>query len=93
MWQKATVGFLMPCVLGRAQPQDVAPRRMPDPWSLRGLLFIVSTRLWDRGLTPGTVVRTLGPMGPGLISKYARNRFREGMGLSDAEVAAFEEYF
>ncbi|KAK9821605.1 hypothetical protein WJX81_005670 [Elliptochloris bilobata] len=74
-------------------PQDMAPRRMPDPWSLRGLLFHVSTRLWDRGLTPGTVVRTLGPMGPGLISKYARNRFREGMGLSDAEVAAFEEYF
>ncbi len=57
-----------------AQPTDAAPRRLPDPWSLRGLLFNVSTRLWDRGLTPGTVVRTLGPMGPGLISKYARNR-------------------
>ena len=59
-----------------AQPQDVAPRRLPDAWSLRGLLFNASTRLWDRGLTPGTVVRTLGPLGPGLISKYARNRCR-----------------
>ncbi|KAK9917093.1 hypothetical protein WJX75_000828 [Coccomyxa subellipsoidea] len=76
-------------------PQDDGPRSLPEAsrWSVRGQLYHLSRSLWDAGATPGAVIRSLGPWGPSLIQKYARNRFREGMGLSQAEVAAFEEYF
>ena len=62
----------------RAQPQEVEPRPLPawaaSPWSVRGQLFRLSRSLWELGATPGILVRTLGPWGPGLIQKYARNR-------------------
>lgn len=60
------------------QPQDAGPRRLPSwaesPWSVRGQMFRLSRALWEAGATPGAVVRTLGPWGPGLIQKYARSR-------------------
>ena len=63
------------CVL---QPEDTGPRRLPSwaesPWSVRGQMFRLSRALWEAGATPGAVVRTLGPWGPGLIQKYARSR-------------------
>ncbi|BDA40726.1 probable (Lyso)-N-acylphosphatidylethanolamine lipase at C-terminar half [Coccomyxa sp. Obi] len=77
-------------------PQDNVesrPRPQVNRWSMRGQLYHLSHTLWEAGATPGTLIRGLGPWGPSLIQKYARNRFREGMGLSDKEVAAFEEYF
>ncbi|BDA50675.1 (Lyso)-N-acylphosphatidylethanolamine lipase [Coccomyxa sp. Obi] len=77
-------------------PQDDVesrPRAQVNRWSMRGQLYHLSHTLWEAGATPGTLIRGLGPWGPSLIQKYARNRFREGMGLSDKEVAAFEEYF
>ncbi|CAL5229333.1 g12639 [Coccomyxa viridis] len=78
-------------------PEEAGPRRLPSwaesPWSVRGQMFRLSRTLWEAGATPGAVIRTLGPWGPGLIQKYARSRFREGMGLTSQEVAAFEEYF
>ena len=60
------------------QPQDAGPRRLPSwaesPWSVRGQMFRLSRALWEAGATPGAIVRTLGPWGPGLIQKYARSR-------------------
>ena len=71
------------CVL---QPQDAGPRRLPSwaesPWSVRGQMFRLSRALWEAGATPGAVVRTLGPWGPGLIQKYARSRCEHGIALS-----------
>ena len=34
-------------------------------------------------MTPGSIIRSLGPWGPGLVSKYARNRFQQGMHLTE----------
>jgi hypothetical protein len=41
---------------------------------VRGQLFRLSRALWELGATPGILVRGLGPWGPQLIQKYARNR-------------------
>ena len=65
-------------VLLRLQPEEAGPRRLPSwaesPWSVRGQMFRLSRALWEAGATPGAVIRTLGPWGPGLIQKYARSR-------------------
>lgn len=37
----------------------------------------VAKGVWNCGVTPGSIIRSLGPWGPGLVSKYARNRFRQ----------------
>ena len=45
-------------------------------------------------MTPGSVIRTLGPLGPGLINKYVGGRFsRHGKPLDDQERDAFKHYF
>ena len=70
---------------GVLQPQDAGPRRLPgwaeSPWSVRGQMFRLSRALWEAGATPGAVVRTLGPWGPGLIQKYARSRCEHGTAI------------
>lgn len=35
----------------------------------------LATSAWMAGLTPGSVIRGLGPWGPGLIDKYVNGRF------------------
>lgn len=50
------------------------PRSQVNRWSMRGQLYHLSHTLWEAGATPGTLVRGLGPWGPSLIQKYARNR-------------------
>ncbi|KAL3155811.1 hypothetical protein ABBQ32_012824 [Trebouxia sp. C0010 RCD-2024] len=69
------------------------PEMVRDPWSWRGQLYRLAKTCWNWGVTPGGVIRTLGPWGRTWISGYARNRFKEGMALSEEEVAAFEDYF
>ncbi|GAB4823981.1 hypothetical protein N2152v2_011027 [Parachlorella kessleri] len=75
--------------------------RKPEGWQppaalrsgLRGAVFKVARGVWSWGVTPGSVIRSVGPWGPGLVSKYARNRFKQGMHLTDEEVSRFEQYF
>ena len=51
--------------------------------SLCGLLLLLlllslarlATSAWVAGLTPGSVIRGLGPWGPGLIDRYVNGRF------------------
>lgn len=41
-------------------------------------------------MTPGAVIRGLGPWGPGLVNKYVGGRFSyHGESLSEQEVAVF----
>ncbi|KDD72801.1 hypothetical protein H632_c2881p0, partial [Helicosporidium sp. ATCC 50920] len=57
-----------------------------------GLLARGAGRAWDWGLTPGSIIRGLGPWGPKLISRYARRRFQQGLPLEEREVAPLERY-
>lgn len=50
----------------------------------------VATRVWEWGVTPGSIVRCWGPWGPSLTQKYCRSRFTRQQQLSEAEVKVFE---
>lgn len=84
--------LVSPAGVGR-RPSEWEPSRLPSAWSLRGALARFLIWSWDSDLTPGRVIRGLGPLGPGLVQRYARGRFQQGLALSDAEVARFESYF
>ncbi len=62
----------------QATPPEEAkglPKWAENPWSWRGQLVRLSRTMWDAGkLTPGTVIRTVGPLGPRLVKGYAKNR-------------------
>lgn len=76
------------------QAEDYKPPAIvQNPWTWRGQLYRFAMNCWEWGATPGGFVRALGPWGRTLIERYARNRFKEGMALTEEEVAAFEDYF
>mmetsp|Transcript_59003 Transcript_59003/g.140896 ORF Transcript_59003/g.140896 Transcript_59003/m.140896 type:complete len:350 (-) Transcript_59003:14-1063(-) len=47
---------------------------------------------WEGGLTPGKILRRLGPFGPSLMRTYVSGRFREGHLLSVEEQELFGTY-
>eukprot|EP00971_Amphidinium_carterae_P329546 6462069-Amphidinium_carterae.2 len=47
---------------------------------------------WEGGLTPGKIIRRLGPLGPSLMRSYASGRFREGSLLTETEQELFGSY-
>ncbi|KAK9840870.1 hypothetical protein WJX74_005899 [Apatococcus lobatus] len=87
--------LILVCPAGVAsRPQDwQPPESLRNPWTMRGQMYRAGLRFWDWGVTPGTVIRGLGPWGPRLISGYTRRRFHEGQPMTEPELAAFEEYF
>jgi abhydrolase domain-containing protein 5 len=65
-----------------------------DKWTWRGQLFKVFMRGWEAGVTPGSVIRGLGPLGERIVHGYVSNRFsHHGDGLKGEEAAAFQDYF
>ena len=48
----------------------------------RSLMVSVFPRLWNAGVTPGAVVRLLGPVGRSLTEGYTSRRFVEGHGFT-----------
>ncbi|GIL68065.1 hypothetical protein Vafri_21379 [Volvox africanus] len=75
-------------------PEDWERRWLGDKWSVRGQMFKVFMWGWEKGFTPGGLIRALGPWGQNLVYKYVANRFsHHGEGLSQREIDAFKEYF
>ena len=70
-------------------PAGLAARGAPPPDSL---LYRALTSAWEGGITPGSVVRFLGPLAPGRALYYAQRRFRDGEGLRPVEEQAFGAY-
>eukprot|EP00747_Dinoflagellata_sp_TGD_P218105 gnl/TRDRNA2_/TRDRNA2_90403_c0_seq1.p1 gnl/TRDRNA2_/TRDRNA2_90403_c0~~gnl/TRDRNA2_/TRDRNA2_90403_c0_seq1.p1 ORF type:complete len:190 (+),score=16.54 gnl/TRDRNA2_/TRDRNA2_90403_c0_seq1:135-704(+) len=58
----------------------------------RSRMFRAAAWLWDRGLTPHMIVRSLGPYGPALVQRYVDNRFRDGEPLGEEERRLFGAY-
>lgn len=67
-----------PAVFPRLQtnlPNDwEPPARFKNRFSLAGAVFRTFNVAWELGITPGGVIRTMGPYGAGLIQRYVRNR-------------------
>ncbi len=57
------------------KPEGWESRFMGDAGSLRSQLYKLATKAWMSGITPGSVIRALGPWGPGLVEKYVTGRF------------------
>ncbi|KAG2422478.1 hypothetical protein HXX76_016002 [Chlamydomonas incerta] len=75
-------------------PEDWERQWLGDKWTWRGQLFKVFMKGWESGITPGSIIRGLGPWGQSLVYKYVSNRFsHHGEGLSEREVAVFKQYF
>lgn len=64
------------CAGLQSQPPD--PTKVPEwassPWTWRGQFYRLGKTAWERGVTPGAIIRTLGPFGPKLIHGYSQNR-------------------
>ncbi|PRW58725.1 putative 1-acylglycerol-3-phosphate O-acyltransferase [Chlorella sorokiniana] len=84
--------LMCPAGVGGKPADWQIPAILRDPWTWRGMLFRFATRVWEWGVTPGSIVRCWGPWGPGLTKKYCRSRFTRQQQLTDAEVEVFEIY-
>ncbi|KAG1679091.1 hypothetical protein FOA52_000446 [Chlamydomonas sp. UWO 241] len=78
---------------------------VPDGWADRFTSMGATTKAlfktlmwaWERGVTPGGVVRTIGPFGPGLIEGYVTKRLVRpssptGGAMSPEEASVFHKY-
>ena len=68
------------------------PEAVRSPFSMGGIIYRVATRCWHAGVTPGSIIRTLGPMGRRITRNYAERRLHKMLGLEMEEVEAFEPY-
>ncbi|KXZ42499.1 hypothetical protein GPECTOR_141g697 [Gonium pectorale] len=75
-------------------PEDWERRWLGDKWTWRGQMFKAFMWGWEQGITPGSVIRGLGPWGQSIVYKYVANRFsHHGEGLSQREIDVFRDYF
>ncbi|KAF6266374.1 Alpha/Beta hydrolase protein [Scenedesmus sp. NREL 46B-D3] len=94
-----TAGSAAPGRAGSVQAKPTKPegwesRFATDSWSLRSQLFKLAAHAWASGVTPFSVIRALGPWGPGLVGKYVTGRFSmHGVPLEPDESSSFRDYF
>ncbi|KAG2486348.1 hypothetical protein HYH03_014929 [Edaphochlamys debaryana] len=75
-------------------PEDWERSITGDKWSWRGQLFKTFMWGWEKGITPGSIIRGLGPWGQKLVYGYVSKRFsHHGEGLSEREIEGFKDYF
>lgn len=84
--------LVCPAGIGKRPDGWQPPASVRSPWSMRGLLYRSARAFWEWGLTPGSVVRFVGPMGPSIIEGYTRRRFKTGHHLTEEEIEAFRKY-
>ena len=85
--------MVCPAGVGRRPDDWTLPERLQNPWTLRGQLYRVAVAAWNGGITPGSIIRTAGPLGRRLVEGYTRNRFKkQGHHLTEEEVDAFQHY-
>lgn len=57
------------------KPEGWEQRFITSSWGWRSHLYRIAQHAWESGVTPGSVIRALGPWGPGLVEKYVTGRF------------------
>jgi len=86
--------LVMVCPAGVGKRPDTwePPESVRSPWTWKGQLYRLAVNIWNAGITPGLIIRSMGPFGPSLVEKYTRNRFKTGHHLSEEEIEAFHKY-
>jgi cardiolipin-specific phospholipase len=65
------------------------PVQPPPPPPKKSFLYRAISSLWERGVTPFTITRALGPFGPNLAGWYSHRRFAH---LPPDEVQDIQDY-
>ena len=79
--------------LQAAKPEPyVLPQTVRSPFTLRGLVYRAASSAWERGVTPGTIIRSVGPLSRRFTQNYTRRRMRTVEDMPQAEMAALEPY-
>ena len=84
--------LILVCPAGVDQrPKDLAPRN--------SYIYKTFRWAWNKGVTPGMIIRFFGPLGPSMCSKYTRSRFASidrgwthGECLPEETIDSFSEY-
>jgi abhydrolase domain-containing protein 5 len=84
--------LVCPAGVGKRPADWQPPESLRSPWTVRGQLYRTAVKAWNGGVTPGSIIRGLGPWGKSLVEGYAQRRFRQGHRLNEDEVMAFQQY-
>eukprot|EP00197_Chlamydomonas_leiostraca_P014436 CAMPEP_0202859838 /NCGR_PEP_ID=MMETSP1391-20130828/1792_1 /ASSEMBLY_ACC=CAM_ASM_000867 /TAXON_ID=1034604 /ORGANISM="Chlamydomonas leiostraca, Strain SAG 11-49" /LENGTH=440 /DNA_ID=CAMNT_0049538931 /DNA_START=127 /DNA_END=1446 /DNA_ORIENTATION=+ len=75
-------------------PEDWQRKFLGAANGVRGRVFKAAMWAWEKGVTPHSLIRALGPWGPNLCEKYVVGRFsHHGNGLAQSEADVFKTYF
>lgn len=85
--------MVCPAGVGRKPDDWAPPASLQSPWTVRGQLYRLAVAAWEGGITPGGIIRTLGPYGKRMVEGYTRRRFQSrGHHFTEDEVQAFQAY-
>lgn len=84
--------MVCPAGIGGKAEDWSPPEAVKSPWTLRGQLYRFATKMWTSGVTPGSIIRSLGPYGQKLVRGYTQRRFLVGHHLTQDEVDIFSDY-
>lgn len=68
------------------------PEAVRSPYSIRGAAYRAAVAAWNRGVTPGVMARTLGPLSRRVTRNYADRRLHASLGIPKEDADAFEPY-
>jgi hypothetical protein len=68
------------------------PEAVRSPFSIGGALYRIASFAWERGVTPGVMARTLGPLTRNLTRGYTDRRLHASLGVPKEDTDAFEPY-
>lgn len=86
--------LVLVCPAGIPEKPEGWESRFSSASGFRRLLFRAAASAWEAGVTPGSVIRSMGPWGPGLVDRYVGGRFSyHGQPLKEEEVPLFSRYF
>ena len=60
------------------------PEAVRSPYSVRGAAYLAAVAAWNRGVTPGVMARTLGPLTRRITTNYTQRRLHCLLYTSDA---------
>jgi hypothetical protein len=68
------------------------PEAARSLFSVTGAVYRVATGAWQLGVTPGSIVRTFGPLSRRFTRGYADRRLNGMLGLPKKDCDALERY-
>lgn len=78
-------------MVGKPDDYEI-PDEIKSPLSIRGAFYRLVVAGWNRGVTPGVMARTLGPLSRRVTHNYTQRRLHSSLGIPQDVAEAFEPY-